>query len=258
MKDHLVKYDKYLKYDNPIIVEDSEINNKNLKDEKNVKEKNIIRVIQKIRKNLKSNMLYKNGNKNIYIFNNPIYDIFPIKYSTEKKTEYISYVSKLTNEDDILFCLKKIFEHTTNMYSKYMIIKDESLEELLSIFMEVCRQVSVISLSRGILLKQLFNYNVVLLAHYHKLVKSSIAFNLKKQTKQNDILNNYINQIEAKKKQINDLKNSVLLTEEIIQTEKTNFQTELSKETLMYENKIDKLKKANQRKKDDFTRILQL
>ncbi|CDU85078.1 dynein light chain, putative [Plasmodium yoelii] len=258
MKDNLVKYNKYLKYDNPIIIENNEGSNKNSKDEKNMKEKNIVRVIEKIRKNLKSSILYKNGNKNIYLFNDPIYDIFPIKYYNEKKTEYISYVSKLTNDDDIFLCLKKIFECTTNIYSNYMIIKDEHLEELLSIFMEICRQVSTISFPRGILLKQLFNYNVIVLIHYHKLVKSSITFNLKKQTKQNDTLNNYINQIEAQKKQINDLKNSVLLTEQIIQTEKTNFQKELSKETLIYENKIDKLKKANQRKKDDFTRILQL
>ncbi|EAA17783.1 hypothetical protein [Plasmodium yoelii yoelii] len=48
MKDNLVKYNKYLKYDNPIIIENNEGSNKNSKDEKNMKEKNIVRIINNI------------------------------------------------------------------------------------------------------------------------------------------------------------------------------------------------------------------
>ncbi|SBT72308.1 dynein-associated protein, putative [Plasmodium malariae] len=260
MKDYLAECNKYLKYDNPIVIEneaEEEEKGKNLKDEKKIKDKNIVRIIQEIRKNLKSNMLYKNDNKNVF-FNEPIYNIFPMKNIKEKKMEYIFYVSRSTSEDDVLTCLRKINEIIFAMYTKSLVIKKEFLDDLLNVFMELCRQVSVSCFQRGNLLKQLFNYNIMLLTHYHKLVQSSLELNLKKQIKQNSSLSALRNEIEIKKDAINSLKNEIVKTEDMIENEKINSEKELSEVNIIYQNKIDKLKKNNQRKKDDFTRILQL
>ncbi|CRH03934.1 dynein-associated protein, putative [Plasmodium relictum] len=257
MRDYLVKYDKYLKYDVSIIVENEEEKNKNLKDEKNTKDKNIVRVIEEIRKNLKSNVPYKNDSKNIF-FNDPIYHFFPSKSTKIKNVESISYVSRVANKEDTLICIKKIYEVIANMYAENFVIKEDFLNDLLNIFMELCRQVSVMCFQRGFILKQLFNYNVMLLNQYHKLVKSSLTFNIKKQIKQNEILNNLGNEIEIKRNAINSLKMKIISTEEMIESETINAKKELSEVNIVYQNKIDKLKKNNQRKKDEFTRILQL
>ncbi|SBT78861.1 dynein-associated protein, putative [Plasmodium ovale] len=257
MKDYLFGHNKYLKYDTPLIIENEGEKNKNVKDEKNMKEKNIVRVIQEIRKNLKSNILYKKDNKN-GIFSEPIYNLFPVKCIKEKKVELISYVSRLTNEEDILSCLKKIYEIISSMYAKNLVIKEEFLDDLLSVLMELCRQVSVMSLQRGLVLKQLFNYNIMLLIHYHKLVKSSLTFNLKKQARQDDTLEKLRDEIEEKRNAIKSLKNEIVETEEMIENERLKAEQELSEVKIIYQNKIEKLKKNNQRKRDDFTRILQL
>ncbi|SBS87467.1 dynein-associated protein [Plasmodium ovale curtisi] len=293
MKDYLFGHNKYLKYDTPLIIENDGEKNKNVKDEKNMKEKNIVRVIQEIRKNLKSNILYKKDNKNA-IFSEPIYNLFPVKCIKEKKVELISYVSRLTNEEDVLSCLKKIYDIISCMYAKNLVIKEEFLDDLLSVLMELCRQVSVMSLQRGVVLKQLFNYNIMLLIHYHKLVNgntlrryfrltllcsffhrppfltlttstlsaksttSSLTFNLKKQAKQDDTLEKLREEIEEKRNAINSLKNEIVETEEMIENERLKAERELSEVKIIYQNKIEKLKKNNQRKRDDFTRILQL
>ncbi|CRG95722.1 dynein-associated protein, putative [Plasmodium gallinaceum] len=257
MRDYLVKYNKYLKYDISLIIENEDEKNKNLKDEKNMKDKNIVRVIEEIRKNLKSNILYKNDNKNVF-FNDPIYQFFPSKCTKEKNVESISYVSRVANEEDTLICLRKIYEVIANMYAENFVIKKEFLDDLLNIFMELCRQVSVMCFQRGFLLKKLFNYNVMLLNQYHKLVKSSLVFNIKKQIKQNEILSNLNNEIEIKRNAINSLKIKIINTEEMIENETINAEKELSEVNMIYQNKIDKLKKNNQRNKDEFTRILQL
>ncbi|ETW34125.1 hypothetical protein PFTANZ_05168 [Plasmodium falciparum Tanzania (2000708)] len=120
------------------------------------------------------------------------------------------------------------------------------------------KQISVTCFQRGLLLKQLFNYNIMLLFEYHKLVKSSLAFNLKKQMKQNDILNNFHKEIEKKNNSINSLTKEIINTEEMMEQEKINSEKEIAEVNIIYQNKIDKLKKNNQRKKDEFTRLLQL
>ncbi|SOV18869.1 dynein-associated protein, putative [Plasmodium gaboni] len=257
MKDYLGEYNKYLKYENPIIIEKEDEKNVHSKDDKTMKDKNIVRVIEEIRKNLKSNVLYKNDSKSV-IFNDPIYYLFPSKCIKVKKAEHISYVSRVTNDEDILLCLKRIYEVLSNMYSKNMIIKEEYLNELLSISTELCRQISVTCFQRGYLLKQLFNYNIMLLFEYHKLVMSSLAFNLKKQMKQNDILNNFHKEIEKKNNSINSLTKEIINTEEMMEQEKINSEKEIAEVNIIYQNRIDKLKKNNQRKKDEFTRLLQL
>ncbi|VWU51860.1 dynein-associated protein, putative [Hepatocystis sp. ex Piliocolobus tephrosceles] len=254
MKDCLIEYNKYLKYDNPIIIENEEKKKKNSKNERVLTETNIVRVIQEIRKNFRSNIMYKTDKKNI-IFNDPIFYIFPIKYIKEKKLEHVFYVARTTSEDEVLLRLKQINETIANLYSKNLIIKEEFLEELLHIFMELCRQVCVLNFPKGVVLKQLFNYTIMLLRHYHKLVKSSLAFNLKKQTKQSEILNNYRSEIENKKNKINSLKIQIMQTEEMIKNEKINAEISLSETNIQYQNKIEKLKKNNQRKEDAFTRL---
>ncbi|KOB88954.1 hypothetical protein PFDG_03963 [Plasmodium falciparum Dd2] len=211
MKDYLGEYNKYLKYENPIIIEKEDEKNVHSKDDKTMKDKNIVRVIEEIRKNLKSNVLYKNDSKSV-LFNDPIYYIFPSKCIKVKKAEHISYVSRVTNDEDIVLCLKRIYEVLSNMYSKNMIIKEES----------------------------------------------SLAFNLKKQMKQNDILNNFHKEIEKKNNSINSLTKEIINTEEMMEQEKINSEKEIAEVNIIYQNKIDKLKKNNQRKKDEFTRLLQL
>ncbi|KAI4835793.1 dynein light chain [Plasmodium brasilianum] len=264
MKDYLAECNKYLKYDNPIVIEneaEEEEKGKNLKDEKKIKDKNIVRIIQEIRKNLKSNMLYKNDNKNVF-FNEPIYNIFPMKNIKEKKMEYIFYVSRSTSEDDVLTCLRKINEIIFAMYTKSLVIKKEFLDELLNVFMELCRQTrgsgihaTTSNSNEKIYLNALF---ISLLLLLKKMFRSSLELNLKKQIKQNSSLSALRNEIEIKKDAINSLKNEIVKTEDMIENEKINSEKELSKVNIIYQNKIDKLKKNNQRKKDDFTRILQL
>ncbi|KNC37105.1 dynein-associated protein [Plasmodium falciparum RAJ116] len=217
MKDYLGEYNKYLKYENPIIIEKEDEKNVHSKDDKTMKDKNIVRVIEEIRKNLKSNVLYKNDSKSV-LFNDPIYYIFPSKCIKVKKAEHISYVSRVTNDEDIVLCLKRIYEVLSNMYSKNMIIKEEYLNELLNILTELCRQ---------------------------------------KQMKQNDILNNFHKEIEKKNNSINSLTKEIINTEEMMEQEKINSEKEIAEVNIIYQNKIDKLKKNNQRKKDEFTRLLQ-
>ncbi|GAW83013.1 dynein-associated protein [Plasmodium gonderi] len=257
MQDYLSEYNKDLKYDNCIIVEHEEEKNKNAKDESCVKDKNIVRVIQEIRKKLRSNVLYKNENKSA-LFNVPIYNLFPFKCVKGKKEDHIYYVCRTTNEEDVLICLKKIKEIISKIYIKNMLIEKEFLDDLFSVFMELCRQVSVKCFQRGVLLKHLFNYNIILLFHYHKLVKSSLAFNLKKEIKRNNTINNLQTQIDKKKEATKSLKNEILKTYQLIENEKKNAQWEMSEVNIIYQNKIDKLKKNNQRRRDEFTRLLKL
>lgn len=261
MKDYLETYCKYLKYDNAIKVENEEKKKKNCKrknDNKLIKDQNIVRVINEIQKNINSNISYKRDSKDTF-FNDPIYQLFPSKSVTVKKTEHISYVCRTTDEEDVTKCLKRIYDIISNMYSENFLIKNIScFDDLLNVFIELCRQVAVISFDRGYVLKELFNYKVMLLNKYEKLFKSSLAFNLKKQVKQAEIINNMKKEIENKKNRIHSLKMEIINTEEMIENETINVEKEISEINIIYQNKIDKLKRNNQRKKEEFIRILQL
>lgn len=246
MKDLLEMSVKYLKYDDPIKIE---------KESKSTKGTTIVRVIGEIRKDLNATAVYKKESKESF-FDHPIYHLFPSKNITIKKAEYISYVSKGTNEEDILTCLKKIENVISNIYLNDT-CKDTSFsEDLLSLFMEICRQVTILNYDIGVLLKQVFNYKLHLLNRYHKLFKSSLTLNIKKQLSQEKILANLKNEIQKKKKIISSLKTETIEVEEIIEKETINTEKELSEMNAIYQNKTEKLKKNNQRKKEEFTRIL--
>ncbi|EDL47025.1 dynein-associated protein, putative [Plasmodium vivax] len=257
MKDYLEGHNKYLKYDNCILVEHEEEESKIAKEENCVKDKNIVRVIQEIRKNIRSNVLYKNDGKNA-LFNEPLYNMFPLKCVRDKKVDQISYVCRVTSEEDATACLKKIQDIVSKMYAQNMLIEKDFLEDLLSVFMELCRQVSVTCFQRGSLLRQLFNYNSMLLFHYHKLVRSSLTFNLKKEIKRSHTMSELRQEMERKKEAINSLRSEILDTDRLIEEERANAEREMSEVNIIYQNKIDKLKKNNQRKRDEFTRLLQL
>lgn len=248
MKDFLEPYVKFLKYDEPIRIE---------KEKKSTKETTMVRVIGELRKDLNVTALYKKDSKESF-FNHPIYELFPSKTVIIKKAEHVSFVSKGTNDEDIIRCLKKIDDVISHMYlSDSTCIDDVFAEDLLSLFMEICRQVTVLNYDIGVLLKQVFNYKLYLLNRYRKLFKSSLTFNINKQLSHAKILTNLKNEIQKKKEIINSLKTETIDVEEIIQKETINAEKVLSEMNTVYQNQIDKLKKNNQRKKEEFTRILQ-
>lgn len=248
MKDFLEVCLKDLKYDEPIRIEKRK--------KKSTGETTMIRLIGELRKGLNSTTFYSKDIKDPF-FDHPIYQMFPSKTVTIKNVEHVSYVSKVTNDEDITMCLKKIENVISNIYLGDTAYQDVFFsEDLLSLFMEICRQVAVLNYDIGVLLKHVFNYKLCLLNQYHRLFKSALHTNINKQLSHDKLLKGLKTEIENKKKITNSLKNETIDVDEEIANETITTERKLSEMNIIYQNKTENLKKNNQRKKEEFTRII--